>query len=64
MVIALIFNVISAFYSRVSKFAKVELWQHYLCLGIVVPGGRRIVPPIRDWVGDVPVLGLPTSDAL
>ena len=29
MVIALIFNVISAFYSRVSKIAKVELWQHY-----------------------------------
>ena len=29
MVIASVFNVISAFYSRVSKFAKVELWQHY-----------------------------------
>ena len=33
MVIALIFNVISAFYSRVSKIAKVELWQHYAIYG-------------------------------
>ena len=32
MVIASLFNVISAFYSRVLKITKIELWQHYSIL--------------------------------